>query len=158
MINVIENDKNVGVVSDSLQKSRATVTFFIQTDHIGLRGITEKNILTLLANGHDIQSAGHTGDDLRSLTNAQLKLELRQSRQILEAVTKRTISSVAYPRGGVNSRVGEQAAEVGYLLGVGTAPDRTFTRDQLLRLPSFSVKATTSEDALMKFVKGEGDL
>lgn len=151
-------NENVGGVSDALIASRATVTFFVQTDRIGLRGITEKNILTLLANGHDIQSAGHTGDDLRSLTNAQLKLELRQSRQILEAVTKRAVSAVAYPRGGVNSRVAEQAAEIGYLLGIASAPDRAFSRDQLLRLPSFMVKGSTTGDELMKLVKGEGEL
>lgn len=152
------DDKNFGEVAEVLQSGRATVTFFVQTDHIGLRGITEKNILTLLANGHDVQSATHTGDDLRSLTNAQLQLELRQSRQILEAITKRTVSAVVYPRGGVNGRVGEQAAEVGYLLGVGNAPDRTFGRDQLLRLPSFTVEGSLDGDALMKLVRGEGDL
>jgi len=152
------NDKNFGEVSDFLSSSRATVTFFVQTDRIGLRGVTEKNILTLLANGHDIQSATHTGDDLRSLTNAQLQLELRQSRQILETMTKRTISAVAYPLGGVNSRVAEQAEAVGYLLGVGMAPDKMFTRDQLLRLPSFTVKESTSGDNVMTLVRGEGDL
>lgn len=152
------NDKNFEEVSDVLRSSRATVTFFIQTDRIGLRGITEKNILTLLANGHDIQSAAHTGDDLRSLTNAQLQLELRQSRQILEAMTKRTVSAVYYPRGGVNSRVAEQATDVGYLLGIGTAPDRMFMRDQLLRMPSFLVKASTSGDDVMSKVRGEGEL
>lgn len=145
--------ENMKGVLDGLRTVQVPATLFLETQHIGLAGITEKILLTLLGNGFDIQSAGHTGDDLRSLTNSQVELELRQSRGILEEATKRTVFAILYPRGGVNDRVMQKAAEAGYLLGVGTAPEYTFHREQLLRLPSFAVLPETSTEEVVKFVR-----
>lgn len=141
--------ENVKRVSDTLTAAGVPATLFVQTDQIGLSGISEKQILTLQANGFDIQSGGHTGDDLRTLTNAQTQLELEQSRVILEEITKKTVFAVAYPQGGANDRVLKQAAESGYLFGVGSAPDKTFTREQFLRLPSYMITSgMTAEDVV----------
>jgi peptidoglycan/xylan/chitin deacetylase (PgdA/CDA1 family) len=120
-----------------------------------MNGITEKQVLTLLANGHDVQSGAHTGDDLRSLTNAQVELELKQSRKLLEDMTQKEIFAIAYPLGGVNSRVEEKAQEAGYLLGLGAAQDRTFQRSQLLNLPNFALSASSTAEDVLGLVKGE---
>jgi hypothetical protein len=61
---------------------------------------------------------------------------------------------VGYPEGGVNERVQQYAAQAGYLLGVGVAPERTFQREQLLRLPSFLISPTATEAEVMTMVKG----
>lgn len=145
---------NVRELSDTLMENNIRATFFIRTKDIGLSGITEKMLITLGANGFDIESAGQSGDDLRAMTNAQVEMELRQSRQILEAYTHRSIIAISYPQGGVNDRVAQMAQEAGYLLGVTNTPDRTFTRDQLLRLPSFLVFPSMSADEVLKTVKG----
>ena len=145
--------ENVKEVTDLLTKNNIRATLFIQTQHVGLSGITEKQLLTMQANGLDLQSAGHTGDDLRSLTNAQVELELKQSRKILEDVTKKTVFVVAYPEGGVNDRVMEKAVEAGYLLGVGASPERTFTRSQFLRLPSFIISSSMQPEDIITLVK-----
>ncbi|PIR48689.1 hypothetical protein COU80_03220 [Candidatus Peregrinibacteria bacterium CG10_big_fil_rev_8_21_14_0_10_55_24] len=142
-------------VSDALRASNVRATIFLQTNLLGINGITEKQVLTLLANGHDIQSAAHTGDDLRSLTNAQVELELKQSRKLLEDMTQKEIFAVAYPLGGVNSRVEEKAKEAGYLLGLGAAQDRTFQRSELLNLPTFALSASSTADDVVGLVKGE---
>jgi len=147
--------QNISEVSDTLRASSVRATLFLETQHIGINGITEKQILTLLANGHDLQSAAHTGDDLRSLTNAQVELELAQSRTLLENVTNKPIYAIAYPLGGVNSRIEEKAREAGYLLGLGAAQKRTFQRSQLLRLPNFSVSASSTGEEVLGLVKGE---
>src|SRR3989344_5593685 len=145
--------ENVKEVTDLLSKNNIRATLFLQTQHIGLSGITEKQLLTMQANGLDIESAGHTGDDLRSLTNAQVELELKQSRKIIEDVTKKTVFVVAYPEGGVNDRVMEKAVEAGYLLGVGSSPERTFTRSQFLRLPSFIISSSMQPEDIITLVK-----
>ncbi|MBI3332085.1 SH3 domain-containing protein [Candidatus Peregrinibacteria bacterium] len=147
--------KNVDAVSSLLSQNNIRATLFLETQHLGLTGIPEKKVLTLLANGMDLQSAGHTGDDLRSLTNAQVELELKQSRSILEDLTKKTVFAVAYPQGGVNDRVMQKAIEAGYLLGLGSAPERTFGRGQLLRLPSFTITASMQEDDVLQIVRPE---
>ena len=145
---------NISALSDALRTSSVDATLFLQAQYLGA-GIDQKRIQTLLANGHDVQSAGHTGDDLRSLTNAQVELELSQSKQLLERMTKREVIGVAYPLGGVNDRIARKAGEVGYLVGLSTAPDIVFERTQLLRMPSVVVKASATSQEIVSLVKGE---
>jgi hypothetical protein len=145
-------------VSDLLRISGISATLFIETQYLSPDNISDKNILTLLANGIDIQSGSHTGDDLRALTNAQVELELKQSKRLLMALTKKPPVAVAYPRGGVNFRITEIADQMGYLLGMGTAPDRVFTRDQLLRMPSFTIYSETTSDEMMRLIRGDDEL
>ena len=116
--------------------------------------MTQKTVMTLIANGLDIESGGHTGEDLRSQTNAQVDLELRQSRKLLEDYAGRSVMVIGYPQGGVNDRVMKAAADAGYLLGIGIAPDRTFQRDQLLRLPSFLVSPKATDQEVLAMIKG----
>ena len=149
------NSGNVTAVSDALRASNAKATLFITTKYIGIDGITEKQILTLLANGLDLQSGGHTGDDLRSLTNAQLELELKQSRKLIEEYTSRPVVAIAYPMGGVNLRTMDKAAESGYLFGIGSAPTRTFSRGELLKMPSYLISSSMTAGDVAAIVKGE---
>ena len=145
--------ENVREVSDALSSAGVHATLFLSTKHVGLTGVTEKTLLTLLANGFDVQSGGHTGEDLRSLTDSQLDAEFLQSRRLLEDLTKKTIFAVLYPSGGVNERVMQHAAKAGYLLGVGSVPERAFTRSQFLRLPSYLVSKGMTEDDVVRIVK-----
>ncbi|MDD5026341.1 MAG: SH3 domain-containing protein [Candidatus Peribacteraceae bacterium] len=146
---------NVKGLSDTLTQLNLRATLFFETKQIGITGITEKTLLTLIANGQDLQSAAHSGDDLRSLTNAQLALEFAQSRQLIEQYTKEPVFAVAYPFGGVNSRVEAQALSAGYLLGVSAAQQRTFKRADLLKLPSFAIGASVSTEDVLGLVKGQ---
>lgn len=146
--------ENVREVSDALSSVGVHATLFLPTKNVGLAGITEKTILTLLANGFDVQSGGHTGEDLRSLTDSQLDSELLQSRRLLSDLTKRAIFALLYPSGGVNERVMQHAAKAGYLLGVGTVPERSFTRSQFLRLPSYRVGKGMMPEDVTRITKG----
>lgn len=145
---------NAQSVSDALTAAGVSATLFVETESVGLRGLTEKALLTLRANGFDVQSAGHTGDDLRALTNAQVSLELVQSRKLLEERTAQDVFAIAYPQGGVNDRVMALADESGYLLGITDQPERSFTREQLLRLPSLLVIPSMTPEDVLKLVRG----
>ncbi len=145
---------NVREVDETLRTRRIPATLFVETKEIGKAGITEKDILTLIANGFDVESAGHTGDDFRSLTNAQLELELRQSRSLLEEFSGKEVYAILYPRGGVNDRVSGRAAEAGYLIGVGRSEGRTFSRANLLNIPSFTVSPLMTSEDVLKMVRG----
>jgi peptidoglycan/xylan/chitin deacetylase (PgdA/CDA1 family) len=145
--------KNIRVVSDALGKAKVTATLFVLTKDIGISGITEKMALTILANGHELQSGGHTGDDLRSLTDSQLGLELNQSKKLLEDLTKREVYALAYPRGGVNDRVMEKMANAGYLFGAADSSDRQFTRAAFLRLPGLLITGVMSAEDVLKLVE-----
>lgn len=144
---------NIEELLSVLRASAVEATLFVQSKHFGPNGFAQQQLLNAIAAGHEIQSAGHTGDDMRSLTNAQVELELRQSKQLIENATQQDVYAVGYPMGGVNSRVEQLAADNGYLLGIGSAPDRTFERSQFLRLPSLVITANdTVEDVLADVV------
>lgn len=147
--------ENVQAVSDALNAAGVDATVFLQTSRVGMTGITEKQLLTLKANGFDLASAGHTGDDFRALTNAQATLELQQSRKLLEERGQGTVLAVAYPQGGVNDRIAMLASEAGYLLGVGEDASRTFSRADLLRLPSIAIFPTMSAEEVVKLATGQ---
>lgn len=143
---------NVRKVSDALTSNSFTATLFLNTKEIGISGITQKTLLTIIANGLDVQSAGHTGDDLRALTNAQVKLELIQSRKLLEDATGKPVFAVFYPQGGGNERVESIASDAAYLFGIDPVDAKTFTRADLLHMPSHTVtSAETADDILRLF-------
>ncbi len=145
--------KNIQQLTDLLQKEGVAATFFVETEEIGMSGITERVILNVLANGNEVQSAGHTGDDLRSLTDTQVLLELGQSKKVIESLTKREVYAVAYPLGGVNDRVMTRAEEIGYLFGLTQVPDRVFSRAQFLRLPTIYVTGSANPADISQSVK-----
>lgn len=145
--------KNVQAVNDALQSSGVSATLFIPTKELGIAAITEKVMLNLLANGDDLQSQGHTSDDLRSLTDSQIELELKQSKMLIEQITNREVYAVVYPFGGVNDRVMQKAAAIGYLFGISQTPDKRFVRGQFLRLPSLFITPTMSGDELLRLVQ-----
>lgn len=147
--------ETVQAVSDALNAAGINASLFVQTSELGIGGITEKQLLTLAGNGFDVQSAGHTGDDFRALTNAQATQELRQSRKLLEEKSQTTIVGVAFPEGGVNDRIAQLASEAGYLLGVGEDSSRTFTREDLLRLPSIVIFPTMTTEEVVKLATGQ---
>lgn len=145
--------QNVQEVSGTLTRNGIPATIFLQTQHVGVSGISQKSLLTLQANGFDVQSGGHTGDDLRALTNAQLALELAQSRTILEDATNKTVFAVAYPQGGSNDRVLQAVVNAGYLMGLSNTPSVTFARDQLLRLPSLTITSSMTADDISQSIR-----
>ncbi len=147
--------QNIQAVSDALNTAGIKASIFIETSNLGLSGITEKQLLTMKANGFDLESAGHTGDDFRALTNAQAMLELQQSRKLLEEKAQVPVIAVAFPQGGVNDRIAQLASEAGYLLGIGESSSRTFTRNDLLRLPSIVVFPTMTTDEVVKLATGQ---
>ena len=146
--------ETVKSIADALRASGAQATFFLQTNTIGPEGIATGAIATLVAEGHDVQSAGHAGEDLRALINSQIAMDMAQSRQILEDLTGKDIFAVLYPQGGVNDRVAEQAVKTGYLFGLTLTPSvgEGFDRSQFLRLPSNVITATTTEGTLKSLV------
>ncbi len=144
---------NIGEVLETLSSAGVSATIFAATKHVGLSGITERTVLTLLANGNELQSAGHTGDDLRALTDSQVQLELQQSKKLIEDLTKREVYAVAYPSGGINDRVMRKAAEAGYLFGLGEVPETSFTRGQFLRLPGIAIGAALSGEDVVRLTE-----
>ena len=140
--------------SDALRATGVHATFFIKTADITPDKIPPQQVTTLAANGHDIESAGHSGDDLRALTNGQVGLDLTQSRGILEDLTGKDVFAISYPVGGVNDRIMDQALSTGYLFGLTLNPGSTFDRTQFLKLPANLISPNTPEGTLRALAGG----
>lgn len=147
------NAGNIRSVTTALEQTVSPATLFIQTKDLGLTGITEKTVLTLMANGNEIASGGHSGDDLRTMTDSQVRLELAQSKKLIEDMTKREVYAIAFPRGGINDRILAEAADRAYLFGISQSPDKRFTRSQFLRLPTLIVSSGMMPEDIVKLVE-----
>lgn len=157
---VISNTPSVLLrrVSEGLLGKGTRATFFLQTSLMDPQGDLPPSLLsTLAANGFDLQSAGHTSDDLRSLTNGQIDEDISQSRQIIEGITGREVFALLYPRGGMNERAADRLREGGFLFGITLTPAPAFDRSQFLKLPSILVDpegGLTSLEAFLSTPKG----
>ncbi|MEQ1849815.1 MAG: SH3 domain-containing protein [Candidatus Peribacteraceae bacterium] len=147
------NAMNLSGVTAAIAEAGVNATLFIQTKDLGITGITEKTVLTLLANGNEIQSGGHTGDDLRTMTDAQVSLELAQSKKLIEDMTKREVYVIQYARGGINDRILSEAEKRAYLFGISQSPDSRFTRSQFLRLPTLMVGSGMDGEDVVKLIQ-----
>lgn len=67
--------------------------------------------------GHEIGSHGLTHSNLTYLNTADLKKELSNSKNILEEITGKSVTSLSFPFGSWNNRVWDAARETGYLRG-----------------------------------------
>lgn len=141
-------------IADALHASDAQATFFLPSSAIGAEGISPQLVKLLVTNGNDVESEGVSGEDLRAMTNSQVLSELVKSRQVLEDLTGEDVIAIAYPRGGTNERVMEQAMQAGYLFGVTLTPsvNEGFARSQFLSLPLNVVTASTTEQILQSLV------
>jgi hypothetical protein len=137
-------------VADALRASGVHATFFVRSSEVGPDGISTELLKSMVRAGNDIQSAGHTAEDLRAETNNAVVASLSQSRQIIEDVTSSDVFAVSYPSGGVNERIADQARKAGYLFGLTLNPsvDGVFSRSEFLMLPSTVITPATTDEEL----------
>lgn len=79
-----------------------------------LRALTPDRVLEMAEAGVRFGSHGHSHRDLTDLTDAECERELRESRDVLEALLEAPVPFLAYPRGQHDERVRQLAARAGY--------------------------------------------
>jgi len=89
-----------------LKKYQMAATFYIGTDFLGKPGyLTEKQVFQLSERGYEIASHSVTHRNLKQLSVAEIKKELRESQLCLENLTQAPIDHFAPPFGFFNSIV-----------------------------------------------------
>lgn len=76
--------------------------------------LTKEQIREIASLGHEIGSHTVSHANLTLLSDADLETELLQSKNILEDITGRPVTSVSFPFGQWNRRVWDKALELGY--------------------------------------------
>jgi peptidoglycan/xylan/chitin deacetylase (PgdA/CDA1 family) len=76
--------------------------------------LTKEQIREIVSLGHEIGSHTLSHANLTLLSDADLETELLQSKQILEDITGRPVTSLSFPFGQRNRRVWDKALALGY--------------------------------------------
>jgi len=112
------------IAADILEQSHLTATFFICSGTISGDSITDvysnkeylsvDDIKSLADRGFEIGSHSVTHLDLTLLSTDDLRIELSQSKEDLERVINKPVTSLSFPYGIWNNHVVDIAKEVGY--------------------------------------------
>lgn len=106
------------VVSGFLAGARRFAWDRHQRDHDGLRLSTAAEVAAAAEDGLDVGSHTVSHPWLPQLGPAELRRELAGSRDALEDLLGRAITSVAYPTGGWDPAVRRAAGDAGYRIGI----------------------------------------
>jgi peptidoglycan/xylan/chitin deacetylase (PgdA/CDA1 family) len=136
-----------------LEKYGYRGTFYIMTVSIGKAGyMSREQIRELSDRGHAIGL--HTWDhqDLRKLAADQWKIQIDKPKALLEEITKKEVTSLAYPFGLWNTEVIRQIRErelrSAYQLG-----GKLDSKDPVYSLPRILVMGNWSGDRLVKEIE-----
>lgn len=80
----------------------------------GNQHLTKSDIRTLSEMGHEIGSHSQTHAYLPFLDNKEVRRELALSKEVLEDIVGKPVTSLSFPYGGWNRRIWEIAREEGY--------------------------------------------
>lgn len=122
--------------------------------------INKKNFLTaqqlkeMDQNGISIES--HTMDhpDLRQLSPAQAKAELKDSKALLEKMLHKKMTILSYPYGRFNSKVEYLAKQTGYKMAVTTWPGSASLKQGLFALHRIRITPEMSLEGFGRIMEG----
>lgn len=115
--------------------------------------LSRSQVQDLLAAGMEIGSHTVNHPDLRQLSAAGLRSELRRSREELQDLTGTSVSSFCYPRGLFDRTVHEAVIEAGYRSACSTLPGLADSRDDRLLLRRAQVGSQTDSVQFMDLLR-----
>ncbi len=128
---------------------------FVTTDLIGHRDFVGLETLRSLPSQFCVGSHAKTHRFLSDLSDADVTLELRESKAVLEDILGHEVNSLAYPGGSFDRRVERIAAEVGYQWIFTSEPSVAQHSKGPLRIGRVPVKADTSTKTIARWVRGD---
>lgn len=150
-----------------LRKHACTATLFVTTGWIADAGrhaagrrpgrmLTWSQIAEAAADGIEIGAHSHAHPELDQLGRKELRAELTVSKTLLEDALATSVTGLAYPFGYSNVAVRRAALEAGYTYACAVRNAMASRQHDPLALPRLTIKASTSEDAFVQAVRGQG--
>jgi peptidoglycan/xylan/chitin deacetylase (PgdA/CDA1 family) len=110
----------------------------------------------IVRRGHEVQSHGWSHKFLTQCSPAELREELRRSKQVLEDGLGIEVDALAIPNGAWNEQVLSECAEAGYRRVYTSDPFlRPVKRGNLELIGRVSVQRTTTSRTLAQFARAE---
>jgi peptidoglycan/xylan/chitin deacetylase (PgdA/CDA1 family) len=142
---------NYSVVFPLLREMGFTATFFVATKSVGSLGRAGWDQLReMSAAGMSIQSHTVSHHKLTATSDAQLRLELEDSRAAIMREIGRPVYVLSYPGGAFDRRVTQAAVSAGYLMAVTTDDGRTAGVESMYEISRRGVSSSTT---LARFAK-----
>lgn|GEM_PF-862874 len=148
------NPSDLKLVAPLLQKLGFKATFFLSLHSLEKEIVTWKHYQQLLADGFEIGSHGVSHRDLSSLSFSDVIDELEQSKQIIEKQLQIPISFFSLPFGMYNSKVIQQAKEVGYQAIFTTTFKFVYPSQSPFLVHRWSLKRKTSFTDFKRITQG----
>ena len=127
-------------------------TLYVITGKLGDDGfITQADLLSLQARGHEIGAHTRTHRDLRKVSPDQLDSEIAGSLADLRAMGV-PAETFAYPFGGHNSHVMQLVQEAGFIGARGTQEGFAIPTDERYRLRCLMMVNTTTEAHVKEWI------
>lgn len=146
--------------ADLLEDAGLRGTFFVNPGNVGTQGFLDVRSLRELADrGHHVESHGWSHTPLPRCRPADLRIELRRSKETLEDWLGREVPAVAVPGGAYNNAVLRAAAEAGYRrLYTSDAWQAPALRERILVAGRYMVRNSTTPLKLEQLFATEGRL
>ncbi len=108
--------------------------------------LSPEQISEMTALGWQVGSQGMTHQDLTTLPDENLRVELLQSRLDLEEALEVRVTTFAYPFGSMNGGIADKLAEFGYYSAVGLGESSKHTWGTIYYLSRIEVQGTYTID------------
>lgn len=138
-------DDNYNYAWPILKKYNVSGTFFIISKKIGeTEYMSESQVRELSQAGGEIGSHSVSHPDLSKLSKSKVQAEVEKSKEDLETLTGRKVTSFCYPAGKFSTDVENAAKSAGYKIAVTTQKGAPFSTDNPFEVPRYRINPTTN--------------
>ncbi len=130
-------EDNYTYVFPIIKKYGFPINIFVVTDQVGAENMLSWDEIKTMQGSGLVVFGSHTlkGDALTKVTSEEeLKMQIFDSKKILEEKLGRKVHTFSYPIGAFNDKIKELVIEAGYKLAVITTPRSRFPSDDVFAL------------------------
>lgn len=123
-----------------LERHNFKAVLFMIGDSVGRAGFVTKDMLVdMEKRGFQVQGHTYSHRPMPTMSDDEIKKDLRESRHVLEGIVGHPIRYLAYPRGLLDDRVVAVVKSEGYLMAFTVDPGNVKSGENLFELPRMAI-------------------
>lgn len=120
------------------------------------RMLTAADLSTLAADGVEIGAHSMTHPHLDLMAPARARQEITDSKDVLEQILSRPVTTFAYPHGHHSGTVKQLVVDAGYTSAAAVRNKVSHERDDVYAIARLTITDTTTADGLDRLLQGRG--